>query len=131
MANESMQKPDTMVSMTAAKNGKGPLEVSEISIKKADNGGFVVRSTKQRKGGGPGEVSDFQSTENVYPDIESVLGYARQEFGGADLAAAATVPDPAAQAAPAAMSGEEDITVESFEDSASPIPAFAQGSRRA
>jgi hypothetical protein len=67
---------------------RGPLEVESMDIRKADNGGYVVRTTKRRKvesaaasGGGYGLAhDDYQSTENVFTTWEEVMDFGAREF---------------------------------------------------
>lgn len=68
----------------------GGWKTEDVSIKKASNGGFIVRCSRTREGGeggGNGPVpapngSTYKSDELAFSSIDEVLNFVTTEFGG-------------------------------------------------
>lgn len=78
-------------------------KTDSVDIRKAANGGFIVRCSKTREGtrknGGEMPMRDYKSDELAFGSLEDVLGYVAEEFGGGTAASSAAPAAPATNAA--------------------------------
>jgi hypothetical protein len=80
------KRPDGSYEMKSGGNGKKSpkVEVEDINIRKADNGGFIVRchkryAEKQRPADNP--MPYLEPSEAVFATWDEVDAYARKELG--------------------------------------------------
>ena len=85
------------------------MKVDSVTIRPAENGGFIVtcaKSGKSASGNGPSNSPKFSSKDYAFSTFDEAAQYVAQELGqGQATAPAVPAPAPAAPMPPAAMSG--------------------------
>jgi len=72
----------------------GGWKVQSVTVEPADNGGFIVRCSKNRDakpstGNGPSPMNDtYKSTQNAFSNLNDALAYVSDELGGGGAASA-------------------------------------------
>jgi len=61
-------------------------KTQDVTIKQADNGGFIVRCSHSKEAApsrnGPSPGNDYKSEELAFGTLQEVIGYVTQAFGG-------------------------------------------------